>query len=134
MVRAINLNKVRARVSHVTTRQNDHVTVEIFGRKLAIGFEMPPGRLKVGDGLELSTQITDRDYELAKVYYHRPYNQDDSQWKYLEGFTVHINRVWPVELLNRFFEAKEALSNHPDALDKVKSTLNEYQYYGINSH
>lgn len=131
MVRAINLNKVRARVSHVTTRQSDHVTIEIFSRRLAIGFEMPAGRLKVGDGLELSTQITDRDYELAKVYYHKPYNQDPEQWKYLEGFTVHINRVWPVEILNRFFEAKEALTLYPEALGKVQHILNEYQYYGI---
>lgn len=131
MVRAINLHKVRGRVSHVTTRQNDHVTIEVFTRKLAIGFEITTDRLKVGDGIELSIQITDRDYELAKVYYHRPYNQDDSQWRYIEGFTVHISRVWPVEILSRFYEAKEILIQSPDLVDNVLSILDEKVYYGF---
>lgn len=131
MVRALNLQKVRGRVSHVTTRENDHVTVELFSKKLAFGFEIAPDRLKVGDAIEISVRITDRDYELAKTYYHKPYNLDNDEWRYLEGFTLHINRVWPYELLSRFQEAKEALLKHPEALDKVKDTLNEKFYYGI---
>jgi hypothetical protein len=131
MVRAINMHKVRGRISHVTTRQNDHVTIEIFNKKMAIGFEIATDRLKVGDGVELSTRITDRDYELAKLYYHRPYNQDEDQWKYLEGFAVHISRVWPVELLNRFYEAKEVLSQSPELASKIRGILDEKVYYGF---
>ena len=125
------MHKVRGRISHVTTRQNDHVTIEIFNKKMAIGFEIATDRLKVGDGVELSTRITDRDYELAKLYYHRPYNQDEDQWKYLEGFAVHISRVWPVELLNRFYEAKEVLSQSPELASKIRGILDEKVYYGF---